>query len=765
MRFIRRQSKLSREAVKNFAEQIGRSEVMAELLLQRGIDTAEKAQEFFSSDRLLDPFLFERMQETVELIAEMIEAEVPIAIYSDYDCDGVCGASIMYLALKKLGAEVRVYIPDRFTEGYGTNARAIELLADEAGLIITVDCGIVSVEDVALARDLGAEVIILDHHECGEVLPDTPYILNPKRPGEPYPNKHLCGAGIAFKVACALLGDEALRLVDLAGIATIGDIVSLTGENRVIASMGLKKLREAPNPGIRALLTEANLDPEKITSYGVSFVIVPRINAAGRLEHAIRAFDLITTSGKTERLNYAKHIHELNDQRKVIQKNISVLAEEQVLQTKDRIIVVRGENFHKGVVGLAASRIAEHYYRPTIVLSEENGVLTGSARSIEGVNIHEIMSSMAHLYTRFGGHSQAAGVTLPAEYFEEFRAGLNACAEKLPEEVFRRKQYYDAELDAAKADLELVDELKLMEPFGLDNASPVFLLRDAEVSNVVKMGKNREHTRCRTGNLSCIRFGGSLIEGMSYDLLGALSVNEFNGVRSAQFTVNAAQPRNAELTEQTQLSFLRSFPAEIRKLAEQEDKADNSCDFFGEIYRAQQESPQGTVVLVGSLPGMELMGHLPESFPVMLQDSGTDNKVLLGALPKKQYPRVFKLGAYSSKAEGEELYCRELTELYRKEAAEYFLQREELELYLGAFRQISGEFDAISQLLREVCQKVQGSSLKKAWFAMNVFFEQKLIALSKSDRIRIIHLAQNGEQGESSLYQIFESFINEAQYV
>jgi len=761
MRFLRRTEEIDLQKIRDFSLQIGESEILAELLLQRGIETPDRVWEYFSSENLLDPFLFEAMGDTVSLITEMIEAGVPIAIYSDYDCDGVCGASIMYLALKKLGAEVNVYIPDRFTEGYGTNARAIELLADEAGLIITVDCGIVSVEDVALARDLGVEVIILDHHECGEELPDTPYILNPKRPGEPYPNKHLCGAGIAFKVACALLGDAAMRLVDLAGIATIGDIVSLTGENRAIASLGMKQLQQEPNPGIKALLTEANVDLEKITSYVVSFVIVPRINAAGRMEHAIRAFDLITTSSSADRLKCARHIHELNDTRKVIQKNITVLAEEQVSKTEDRIIVIRGENFHKGVVGLAASRIAEQYYRPAIVLSEENGVLTGSARSIEGVNIHEIMSSMAHLYTRFGGHSQAAGVTFPAEYFEEVKEGLNEYAKKQDDSEFIRRQYYDAELTAAQADLDLADALKKMEPFGVDNPSPVFLIREAKVSNTVKLGKNREHTKGRLDKLACIRFGGTLTEGMPYSLLGSLSVNEYNGIRSPQFTVSAVQMEPTVISEQTELSFLRNFPAEIKHLARLKGRAENESEFFSEIASAEEN----IVVVVGSLPGYKLISRLPEGLPVLTEDTGRGSGIYLGAVPAAETAKIYKLGAFSVKADGTDLYSRELLALYREEAEEFFLKKEELAEYKNAFREIHEEYDSISQLLREVCKKVDSATLKKAWFAMNVFFEQKLIALSKSDRIGIIFRPQGGECGESPLYQVFENFLNEARYV
>ncbi|MBR4079454.1 MAG: single-stranded-DNA-specific exonuclease RecJ [Christensenellaceae bacterium] len=762
MQFIKRGAETDRRKAEELAKELGMNPVMGELLMMRGIETKQAAQKYFSSDELLDPFAFRMMEESVALIEEMIEAGVPIAVYSDYDCDGVCGAAIMYLVLKKLGAEVVVYFPDRFTEGYGTNARAIEMLADEAGLIITVDCGIRSVDDVALARDLGAEVIILDHHECEE-LPDTPYILNPKCPGETYPNKNLCGAGIAFKVACALMGEDAYRLADLAGVATIGDLVSLTGENRTIAAMGIKQLKEQPNPGLKALLIEAGIDQEKVDSQSVSFGIVPRINAAGRLEHAVRAFDLLTTSSRVERAECARHIQELNDRRKTIQNNISVLAQEQVQSTEDRIILIKGEGFHKGVVGLAASRIAEHYYRPAIVLSEEDGMLTGSARSIDGVNIYEIMNTMSHLYTRFGGHSQAAGVTFPAEYFEEVCEGLNHAAETLDASLFCRKKYYDTELDPANADLALADDILRLEPFGLDNPPPVFLIRGEKVSNVSKMGKNREHSRGRIGKVPCVRFGGSLIEGVDYSMLGELLVNEYNGIRNPQFRISAAQPVRAGLTEEAELSLLRSFPAEIKQLAARTELADNSAQFFEKLEAAVNGEGK-VLILVGSVPGMQFTDMLPEELPMIFRDSAdAESRILVGAKPVGEYTHVFKIGAFSSDTAGEELMTDSLISAYRSEAGEYFADRRELTDYREAFRAETGSFESVSQLLKAVCRRMKNGTIKKAWFSMNIFFEQKLIALSKGDRISLIFREQAA--AESKLYDLFESFLNGEQYV
>ena len=763
MQYLKRGKEIDKNKADKLAAELGMSSVMGELLLMRGIETKQEALKYFSSEELINPFEFRMMEESVALIEEMIEAGVPIAVYSDYDCDGVCGAAIMYLVLKKLGAEVVVYFPDRFTEGYGTNARAIEMLADEAGLIITVDCGIRSVEDVALARDLGAEVIILDHHECDE-LPDTPYILNPKCPGETYPFKHLCGAGIAFKVACALMGEEAYRLADLAGVATIGDLVSLTGENRTIAAMGIEQLKKQPNPGLKALLIEAGIDQDKVDSQSVSFGIVPRINAAGRLEHAVRAFDLLTTSSRVDRAECAKHIQELNDKRKTIQNNISVLAQEQVLSAEDRIILIKGEGFHKGVVGLAASRIAEQYYRPAIVLSEEDGMLVGSARSIDGINIYEIMNTMSHLYTRFGGHSQASGVTFPAEYFDEVREGLNRAAAELDASLFCRKKYYDTELDPETADLSLADDILRLEPFGLDNPPPVFLIRNAEVSNISKMGKNREHTRGRIGKVPCVRFGGSLIEGVDYAVLGELLVNEYNGLRNPQFRISAAQPVRGGMTEEAELFFLRSFPMEIKKIAERGEFTDNSAEFFEKLEAAVNGGDSGTLILIGSQAGMKFADMLPEELPMVFADRGDAvNKILAGGKPAGEYEHIFRIGAFSADIPGEELISQELIAAYREEAKEYFADQRELAEYREAFRAEKGGYASVSQLLKAVCGRMKTGTVKKAWFSMNIFFEQKLIALSKGDRISVIFREQPA--AESTLYDLFERFVNGEQYV
>jgi len=763
VQYLKRGLDVDREKADRLARELGMSSVMGELLLMRGIETKQDAQKYFSSDELINPFEFRMMEESVALIEEMIEAGVPIAVYSDYDCDGVCGAAIMYLVLKKLGAEVIVYFPDRFTEGYGTNARAIEMLADEAGLIITVDCGIRSVDDVALARDLGAEVIILDHHECEE-LPDTPYILNPKCPGEPYPNKNLCGAGIAFKMACALMGEDAYRLADLAGVATIGDLVSLTGENRAIAAMGIEQLKKQPNPGLKALLIEAGIDQDKVDSQSISFGIVPRINAAGRLEHAVRAFDLLTTSSRVDRTECARHIQELNDRRRTIQNNISVLAQEQVQNTEERIILIKGEGFHKGVVGLAASRIADQYYRPAIVLSEEDGMLTGSARSIDGVNIYDIMNTMSDRYTRFGGHSQAAGVTFPAEYFEEVKAGLNEAASELDASLFCRKKYYDTELDPELADLSLAEDILRLEPFGLDNPPPVFLIRNAVVSNISKMGKNREHTRGRLGKVPCVRFGGSLIDGVDYAVLGELLVNEYNGLRNPQFRIAAAQPVRGNVSKETELYFLRSFLSEVKQLAMRTELTENKADFFEKLEAAVNGGDSGTIVLIGSLAGMKFADMLPEELPMLFADNGNlENKILVGAKPVGEYTHIFRIGAFSSDAAGEELISAELIEAYREEAKEYFADQAVLADYMEAFRAEKGEYMSISQLLKAVCERVKNGSIKKAWFSMNIFFEQKLIALSKGDRISIIFREQPA--AESKLQELFERFINGEQYV
>ncbi len=756
MRYIKRDAIFTGETVKKLERDTGLPAVLARMLAARGISDSNEAEEFLcpSREQLYDPFLFDAMRDAVELIREMVEADVPIAVYSDYDCDGVCGAAIIKKTLECLGADARVYIPDRFTEGYGTNPAAMEMLADEAGLIITVDCGITSVSDVALARDMGAEVIILDHHECGE-LPDTPYILNPKRPGEKYPGKELCGAGIAFKLAQALLGEKAFEYIDVAGTATIGDIVSLTGENRAIAALGIEKLRKTPCCGLKQLALEAGTKPEKLDSYSVSFRLVPRLNVAGRLEHAYRALDLLMSDSDADAELRAGYLNELNERRRTIQKSITELAEQQVIADgcADRVLMIRGKDFHKGVVGLAASSLAEKFCRPAIVLCEENGMLTGSARSIDGVNIYELMSAASDLYTKFGGHSQAAGVTMPKAVFEEARKRINDCAcSTVDDELFLPSVVYDEQITPQDATEQLAELIERMQPFGQDNPSPVFLMRDVSVTNAAKMGKNSEHARARAEDLRIVRFGGELSEGGVYTMCGTLGINEFNSKKTVQFLARVCEKKTDR-----ELKYIRSFLREACALdARSENMYTDRNKFFSEfnaeggaavmaVYtKAGENAIKACMQTCSSYDDTvpkkpeKCIIYLPKEIPSWCES------LYLCASPAllKKYPDARLLMDEKSR------------DIMLKTAAEFFVRKEKLEDYLEAFKATKGEYASISALLTDAAAAADGG-MEDMWFALNVFFEQKLIAFAKGDKISLIYKNGSINAEKSSLYSAF----------
>lgn len=762
MRYIKRISDQPQDQIKALSDELNITTTLASLLISRDIKDKTSALRFLNplKEHLNDPFLFDAMSDSVELITDIIEADVPIAIYSDFDCDGVCGAAILKKTLEFLGADVRVYIPDRFSEGYGTNGEAFEMLSEEVGLIITVDCGITSVDDVAFARDMGVEVVILDHHECGE-LPDTPYIINPKRPGESYPDRNLCGAGIAFKLSQALIGDTALNFIDIAGVATIGDIVSLTGENRVLASLALDKIRSSPCEGIRQLALKASVDLNKINSYGVSYKIVPRLNVAGRLEHAYKALDLLVAETSKEAAYCAEYLNSLNEKRRAIQKNITELAREQVKEfsNDDLIILVKGKDFHKGVVGLAASSIASEYYKPTIVLSENNGILTGSARSIPGVNIHEIMESASDLYIKFGGHSQAAGVTFSSNAFEEVKERLN----KYINEHYSKNSFdpfivYDESITSSEISDKLLDELNKLEPFGQDNPQPVFLMKDTLITNSIKIGKNQEHSKAMIGTFNILRFNGELQQGMLYDLCGTLSYNEFADSKMIQFTV-----MNCEESSNRYLKFIKNFLKEACAIH-------NTTDFlnfedFIESYAADDEPG---VIIVNTEIGEEYIHNIdiPYHFYDEISPLEPCKCVIFNPVSIPQWCKKLYLCASPSlknKYKNAVLFMNDsIIDKFVEQMKEYYVSKNELNVYLNAFKKTKNKYNSISELLTHASKHASGN-LKDMWFALNVFFEQKLIAFEKSDKISLIYNDGKMIPDLSNVYRQFTNILNEVE--
>lgn len=490
---------------------LGLPERLLELLLDREIDTPEKIERYLHPKRedLIDPMLMQDMDKAVNVIRDAIEKHEEITVFGDYDVDGVTATAILLTYLRKQGAQVGFYIPDRHGEGYGLNIAAIEQIATHSKLLITVDCGITCAAEVARAKELGMRVIVTDHHQLGPQIPECEAVLNPLL-GH-YPFRRLCGAGVAFKLVQAMGGTEAIEpLWELAALATIADIVPLMDENRVIVYYGLAAMAATQRPGLIALMESAGVDLQKVSSSDVAFRMAPRINAGGRLALASRGVQLLTTRRMDTAREIAEELNQDNIRRRELEIEIFQQADEMTRQQIDfmneRAIVVCGEGWNPGVIGLAASRLVEKYKWPTILLSRDGDICVGSARSIPGVNIHEAMSTCRDLFIRFGGHAQAAGLTIEAKNVPEFKRRLSeAIREQAAPEAFIPTEEYDLELELSEMTEAFVDAFSAMQPTGFGNPAPVFCVRGVHTTDVRTIGKDGAHLRMRLAQGSDMR--------------------------------------------------------------------------------------------------------------------------------------------------------------------------------------------------------------------------------------------------------------------
>ena len=463
---------------------------LTNILLQRGIDTFDKAKSFFrpSLDEIHDPFLMKDMQKAVLRIEKAIEEAENILIYGDYDVDGTTSVAMVASYLEGVGGQVETYIPHRYDEGYGVSMEGIRYASENRfSLMITLDCGTKDFEPLADAADRGIDVIICDHHLPENRLPAAYAVLNPKRADCPYPFKELSGCGVAFKLLQSLahlmdLPESGIyEELDLVAISIGADLVELQGENRIMASQGLKQLRKRQRPGILALLRAADIHQAPQTIRDISFTLGPRINAAGRMDHAQRVVDLLMEKSESRAAEVAREIEEMNQQRREVDEKTTAdaLTQLETSHSEAYVNIVHGKDWHRGVVGIVASRMIEQRYRPSIVLSEEDGQLIGSARSVDGIDIHQALEDCSDLLQQFGGHTMAAGLSLKVAQLAEFKIRLNdAIAHQsnhvLPKPVVR----CDREVHINELSLEAWKELQQLEPFGPGNPTPVFILKD-----------------------------------------------------------------------------------------------------------------------------------------------------------------------------------------------------------------------------------------------------------------------------------------------
>ena len=552
---------------------------LSTLLRNRGVDTPEKAERFLhpSLEHLNDPMLMQGMDKAVRLIRRAAEEGTPIIVYGDYDVDGVCATSILLETLRDMGARADFRIPSRHGEGYGLNCDAVRAMAEEYRLLITVDCGVTNHEEVKLAQLLGMTVIVTDHHQLADTPSPADVVLNPLL-GE-YPFRRLCGAGVALKLTQALEGMDAVKKrIDLAALATVADLVPLIEENRVIVQAGLAAMADSPRPGMRALLAVSGVTPP-VNAGQVAFRLAPRLNAGGRLEDASQGVRLLTTRDEEQAQQLAAHLEERNQQRQAIEQEITQAAiaaiPESVDFYDDRVIIIAGEGWNHGVIGLAAGRVCERYHFPTIVLTKQDGIAVGSCRSIPGVNIHAMLSTCRDLFIRFGGHEQAAGLTMEEKLIPELRRRLNlAIRENCDPACFIPAKEYDLALPLSQVNLELIDKMDLLQPTGYGNPAPVFLLRDGQVQLMRRVGKSRQHLKLSLLDGDSVRDGiafsqGDLAEsGMErVDAVFSPERNEFMGRVTAQLQVQAMRPAEGTAPLPDGETVFRGLLQEITLLA------------------------------------------------------------------------------------------------------------------------------------------------------------------------------------------------------
>jgi len=494
---------------------------IAHLLYHRGIKTKEDAKVFLHPDYvrdLHDPFLMLGMDVAVERILKAVAEQEKIIIWSDYDTDGIPGGVLLHDLMEKIGANFENYIPHRHDEGYGLNIPGIEKLAEVgAQLLITVDSGITDVAQVKRANELGLDVIVSDHHLPQEELPPALVILNPKLEGQTYPFKELCGCGVAFKLAQAILakGDFDVTegwekwLLDMVGIATVSDMVPLTGENRALAYFGLMVLRKSPRPGLRQLLRKIRVNQRTITEDDIGFMIGPRINAASRMGEPMQAFKMLTTKDEAEGAQLAAELERINSKRKTSVATITKEVKKKMTarESMPSVIVMGNPNWRPALVGLVANSVAEEYERPVFIWGKDGtGIIKGSCRTGSDVNLVELMVRSTDVFLGFGGHAAAGGFSVHEEAIYTIEEKLSDAFETLPSETIEKDTSAELEMTLSVVDGALLYKLSELAPFGMENEKPKFLFRDVVPNDVVWFGKGKEHMKAVFGNLEAVAF-------------------------------------------------------------------------------------------------------------------------------------------------------------------------------------------------------------------------------------------------------------------
>jgi len=542
-----RKEKTTKEEVEKIAKELDVSSLFVEICMQRGLKTAAEIRQFIDIDETWfnDPFLLYDMENTTDRITEALANNEQITVYGDYDADGMTSTALLTETLESLGAKVNYYLPSRFVEGYGPDVEAFEKII-EAGtsLIITVDNGVTGHEAIDFANDQGADVIVTDHHEMPDTLPNAYAIIHPKHPKGDYPFKDLAGVGVALKLAHALIGELPLEMFDLAAIGTVADLVSLTAENRAIVYYGLQMIAQTQRFGLVQLMHVIEKKPDDVTEETIGFQIAPRLNAVGRLGDATPCVELLTTHDSDQAKELATYVNEQNEERKRIVNTMAADVTEKI-QQKDaqEVIVLADEQWHQGVLGIVASRVVEQTNKPTLLFSidSETNIAKGSARSVDGFNLYKALAENEGLFTQFGGHYMAAGMSAEVEQLPTIQEKLSTYARKSTK--IEPKQKIDAYTSLENISIETIQEIEQLRPFGTMNEKPVIACKDVSVEQKRRVGVDGNHLKLMVGQatdqLDIISFQNGdlselLFEQQDVTISGYVEINEWNGFSKPQ---------------------------------------------------------------------------------------------------------------------------------------------------------------------------------------------------------------------------------------
>ncbi len=573
-------SKGSKDMAAQIAQELSVDPFAALLVTSRGFENIDEINDFFDADAplTLSPFSIADMSKGAERINRAIDDFELICVFGDYDADGVTATALLYSYLETRGANVIRYIPDRLTEGYGLNIGAVEELAERGvGLIITVDNGVSAIDEAVRVKELGMELIVTDHHKVGEVLPDCYAVIDPHRADCPSGFKEMSGVGVAFKLVCALEGDDGDILIeeygDLVALGTIGDVVTLTGENRVMVRRGLRLMNDCPRPGINALMEAAGVGDKAVSASTAAFTVCPRINAAGRMGSAHKALDLLLCEDDDTASLLAQEINAMNALRQKTETEIFASAASMLTSdseiSNDRIIVVDGEGWHQGVIGIVAARITERFGRPSIVISRNGENAKGSCRSVEGFSIYDAIESVSDCLDHFGGHTLAAGIGLDSSKIDEFRRRINEYARN--KEMPFALQKIDCRLLPSSISIDMLSSLSLLEPFGAGNPQPCFGLFGVRIDELSSLsdGKHIRMVVSKGGARTGVVFFGMpekrfpFDKGDTVDLAVNLDKNAYNGETRVSVIVRGIRP--SLTNEEKVLSSISLFEKFLRK--------------------------------------------------------------------------------------------------------------------------------------------------------------------------------------------------------